>query len=63
MSFLLFLVLLAVGFAGFQLWRIQQALTMISACIGFDEVKKAGMLEEIRASAQQQLEAAARGRT
>jgi enamine deaminase RidA (YjgF/YER057c/UK114 family) len=63
MSFLLLFVLLVIGFAGYQLWRIANALLVIAGCIGFDEMKKAGILEEMRAQAQQVLETAAKGRT
>lgn len=55
MSFLLFLLLAAFGFIGVQLWRIAQALIIISACVGFDEAKKAGMLEELTGDMRKQL--------
>jgi len=55
MSFLVFLMLAAIGFAGVQLWRIAQALIIISACVGFDEAKKAGMLEELTGDIRREL--------
>lgn len=64
MSFLMFLVLVVVGFAGWQLWRIAEALIVIAACVGFDEAKKAGVIEEMLGSARQQIaDAAAKNRT
>lgn len=63
MSFLLLLALVAIAFSGYQLWRIANALLVIAGCIGFDEMKKAGILEEMRQGAQELLETAARNRT
>lgn len=60
MSFLLFLILVVLGFTLLCLWRISTSLAIIAGCMGFDEVKKAGILEEIRESAEREILAAAR---